>query len=57
MEYLKFISFTYYLALIGTCLAMFMQPEMYFKFGSVALFSRALFHIVNALVYKNESSN
>jgi len=57
MEYLKFISFTYYLALIGTCLAMFMQPEMYFKFGSVALFSRALFQIVNALVYKNESSN
>ena len=57
MEAQKFLSFTYYLAILGCTGSMLMQPEWYFKFGGIALLSRALFQLITVYVDRNERAN
>ena len=57
METQKFLSFTYYLAILGCTGSMLMQPEWYFKFGGIALLSRALFQLITVYVDRNERAN
>lgn len=57
IEALRFLSVTYYIAILGCTASMLMQPEWYFKFGGVAIFTRALFQIITVYVDRNERAN